>query len=181
MTTSPLVEKFGRRVRARRLAHNWSQAALAGRVGVSQAAISYWETGERWPGLDELLALVLALDIDICELLPALDAPDPEPGPYDMPLELVAMVHAVAQRHARETEDVRLNGAVDAAMAAGFRLGVAHGLSEAAALINDLPAATTNAEAARVCREQHKQWHAVVVNALDRDLSARPDAAVTPV
>lgn len=47
-----------------------SQGELARRVGVSQAAVSTWESGTRQPGVDELYAVAQALDIEVFDLLP---------------------------------------------------------------------------------------------------------------
>ena len=41
--------------------HGISQAELANRLGVTQTAVSYWETGRRQPGLDDVERWAAAL------------------------------------------------------------------------------------------------------------------------
>jgi len=47
-----------------------SQAQLAKRLNVSQAAVSSWESGTREPGLDDLYAIASELNIEVYDLLP---------------------------------------------------------------------------------------------------------------
>jgi Zn-dependent peptidase ImmA (M78 family)/transcriptional regulator with XRE-family HTH domain len=47
-----------------------SQADLAHRLGISQAAISNWESGSRQPNLDDLYPLAHELGVDVPDLLP---------------------------------------------------------------------------------------------------------------
>lgn len=52
----------GRRIAARRELADLSQRALAEIMGVSQAAISSWERGERVPRWEQLRELAAAID-----------------------------------------------------------------------------------------------------------------------
>lgn len=54
---------LGERLKLARKAAGLSQRELAGRVGVSAMAISYYERGENWPSSDVLLRLSEALDV----------------------------------------------------------------------------------------------------------------------
>ncbi len=58
-----------KRLRARRVERGWSQAELAGRIGVAQSLVSTWESGAKRPGLDQLRRLAAALDVPILFLL----------------------------------------------------------------------------------------------------------------
>ncbi len=48
----------------------FTQAELATRMGRTQTAISYWESGKRLPGLDDLIDLSVAVGQDVSYLLP---------------------------------------------------------------------------------------------------------------
>lgn len=58
-------------IRRRREERQWSQAELAERLGRTQTAVSYWEAGKRTPGLNDLLDLARAFDVDVDALLRA--------------------------------------------------------------------------------------------------------------
>lgn len=58
------------RLRAAREDADLSQKELALRIGVSQAAVSTWESGTRQPGVDDIYALAEALAVDVYDLLP---------------------------------------------------------------------------------------------------------------
>lgn len=58
------------RLRTAREEADLSQKELAQRLGVSQAAVSTWESGTRQPGVDDIYALAEALDVDVYDLLP---------------------------------------------------------------------------------------------------------------
>src|SRR4051794_19070235 len=66
---SPVGDLGSRLLDARRRA-GLSQAELARRARVSQAAVSNWESGRRTPDLDDLFSLAAALDVDVAALLP---------------------------------------------------------------------------------------------------------------
>lgn len=57
-------------IKAGRQQMKWSQTDLAEHLGRTQTAISYWESGQRTPGLDDLLELSEALQKDIAFFLP---------------------------------------------------------------------------------------------------------------
>lgn len=44
-----LRRKQGDRIRSHRKLHQWSQSDLAGRIGVTKAAVSEWENGKSAP------------------------------------------------------------------------------------------------------------------------------------
>lgn len=67
----------GRRIRALREACGWSQVELAAKLGRTQTAISYWENGEREPGLADLVALAAAFTVHPGALLGSEDGPEP--------------------------------------------------------------------------------------------------------
>lgn len=46
-----------------------TQTALAEKVGVSQQAVSFWETGERYPRTADLPRLASVLGVTVDELL----------------------------------------------------------------------------------------------------------------
>lgn len=50
-------------IRAGRVAKGWTQNELAETIGLSQSAISRYESGEREPRLDDLFALTQTLGI----------------------------------------------------------------------------------------------------------------------
>lgn len=164
------AEAVGRRIRALRETLGLSQTALGTRMGHSQAAVSNWENGTRSPDVVQLVRLAEALEVAVADLFPTTQAPAAIAGPFDVPLEVVPLVHTLAQHRALGQEDVRLNAAVDAAMTMGFRLGVAHGLREAASLIDELPGSATTPEIARHIREQHADWQARLLDQLGYDL-----------
>ena len=60
---------FGMRLRERRLACGLTMAQLAERIGVSQPAISQWESGRDRPGRESLQKLATALGVPADELL----------------------------------------------------------------------------------------------------------------
>ncbi len=58
------------RLRTLRIEAGLSQADLAHRLGISQAAISNWESGSRQPNLDDLYPLAHELGVEVVDLLP---------------------------------------------------------------------------------------------------------------
>lgn len=57
-------------MRQAREAKGWSQADLAAELGKTQTAISYWESGKRTPGLDDLIDLAENLDLPMEAFFP---------------------------------------------------------------------------------------------------------------
>lgn len=66
-TTTAWVAQAIRRVREER---GWSQTELARRLERTQTSVSYWESGKRTPGLDELLELSDVLDVGVSAFIP---------------------------------------------------------------------------------------------------------------
>lgn len=64
-----LAEVLRERIRAERQSRGWTQADLAAHLDVSQTAVSYWETGARDPGLDDVDHIARAFGIDSVRLL----------------------------------------------------------------------------------------------------------------
>jgi transcriptional regulator with XRE-family HTH domain len=58
-------------IKSGRQERGWSQTDLAEQLGRTQTAISYWESGKRVPGLDDLLDLSSALQKDVSFFLPS--------------------------------------------------------------------------------------------------------------
>jgi Zn-dependent peptidase ImmA (M78 family)/DNA-binding XRE family transcriptional regulator len=61
---------ISRRIREIRERLGWTQARLAAELGVTQTAVSYWESGKRSPGVDELIELADATGEELSSLLP---------------------------------------------------------------------------------------------------------------
>ena len=61
--------KTGTFIAALRRGKNMTQEDLAGAVGVTDKAVSRWETGRGFPDISLLPALAAALDITVNELL----------------------------------------------------------------------------------------------------------------
>jgi Zn-dependent peptidase ImmA (M78 family)/transcriptional regulator with XRE-family HTH domain len=88
--------RVGERIRAAREALEWSQGELARRVGRTQTAISYWESGSRALAIDDLINLARVLSVPTAELLPEAPAKSATP----------TLLRAVAERvDARELAD----------------------------------------------------------------------------
>ena len=62
---------MGRRIRAAREARDLTQADLATALGRTPTSVSYWEGGQRSPGLDDLVDIARVLGIDPATLLPS--------------------------------------------------------------------------------------------------------------
>lgn len=61
----------GHRIRSAREGRGWTQAELAIALGRTPTSISYWESGQRSPGLEEIVELAEALGIGASSLLPS--------------------------------------------------------------------------------------------------------------
>jgi len=61
---------ISQRIREVREEAGLTQAELAIRMGRTQTAVSYWESGKRLPGLDDLIDLSVAVGKDVLYLLP---------------------------------------------------------------------------------------------------------------
>ncbi|MGI8998814.1 MAG: ImmA/IrrE family metallo-endopeptidase [Candidatus Limnocylindria bacterium] len=97
-----------RQVRAAREQRGWSQRELAVRLGRTQTAVSYWESGKRKPDIDDLLDLADALDEDVSYFLP------PERQRQPIRAILRATAERLASTDLRETLE-RLVDEADAA------------------------------------------------------------------
>lgn len=73
------AKDFTVRLRQLREAAGYSQSDLGKRVGVSQAAIWHWETGDRDPSIEQLYKLAEALEVDVKELFSPPSAKPPAP------------------------------------------------------------------------------------------------------
>ncbi len=73
MGAAPLVRKFGRIVRRRRLATGVSQEALADRAGLHRTYISLLERGLRNPSLTVVSKLARALGTSMTSLVAELE------------------------------------------------------------------------------------------------------------
>lgn len=74
---------LGYRLLCARYRRNMTQAGLARAVGVSQTAVSYWESGHRTLTVEQLVALAAALHTTASELvegLEGLEQPQAAPG-----------------------------------------------------------------------------------------------------
>jgi transcriptional regulator with XRE-family HTH domain len=61
-TAARINAHVARRLREARAGANLNQTALADHLGLTQAAVSLWESGQRKVGIAELVALAAALD-----------------------------------------------------------------------------------------------------------------------
>lgn len=52
---------FGERLRHKRVKKDWSQKKLADKAGLNFVVVSFYETGERLPGVKNIVKLCLAL------------------------------------------------------------------------------------------------------------------------
>ena len=102
----------GLRLRELRLQRGLTMAELASRIGVSQPAISQWETGREKPGRDSLARLAGALGVSTEELstAPATASPGTEPvvSIQSMPVDVPVFGTAVGG----EQGDFSFNGEV---------------------------------------------------------------------
>lgn len=95
----------GQRIRAGREALGWTQSDLADRLGCTQTAVSYWESGRRGLSLDDLVDVARVLGVPAAELLPDRHGRPPLP----------ALLRAVAdQVDARQLADKLENFALQA-------------------------------------------------------------------
>lgn len=60
---------IGKSIKVNRIAQNYTQKQLAQKVGVTHAAISYWENGVNIPNVKDCWLLADALGITIDELV----------------------------------------------------------------------------------------------------------------
>ena len=60
---------IGKSIKVHRIAQNYTQKQLAQKIGVTHAAISYWENGVNIPNVKDCWLLADALEITIDELV----------------------------------------------------------------------------------------------------------------
>lgn len=60
---------IGKSIKVNRIAQNYTQKQLAQKIGVTHAAISYWENGVNIPNVKDCWLLAGALGITIDELV----------------------------------------------------------------------------------------------------------------
>lgn len=60
---------IGKSIKVNRIAQNYTQKQLAQKIGVTHAAISYWENGVNIPNVKDCWSLADALEITIDELV----------------------------------------------------------------------------------------------------------------
>jgi transcriptional regulator with XRE-family HTH domain len=65
-----VLQALGAKIRAAREAAGVTQNHLAGELGVTQTAVSYWEAGKRDPGVIDLLRIAEELKVPAAALLP---------------------------------------------------------------------------------------------------------------
>jgi Zn-dependent peptidase ImmA (M78 family)/DNA-binding XRE family transcriptional regulator len=68
---SPASAAVGRRIRDAREQRGWTQAELAAHLSRTPTSVSYWESGQRSPGLEEIVELADVLAIRASSLLPS--------------------------------------------------------------------------------------------------------------
>jgi transcriptional regulator with XRE-family HTH domain len=100
------MNEVGALIRAARKAAREEQASVAARIGVTQAGVSRWESGERDPGVTGLIRIAEALGVPASSLLPAAHRPAAEAGPH--------------------AEIARLRGELSKVRAIAFRPGMSH-------------------------------------------------------
>jgi transcriptional regulator with XRE-family HTH domain len=76
--TATAAEELGRRVRERRLKRGMSQVALAKACGIHDTYLSSIEGGRRNVGLDILIRLSWALEVDPGTLVRGIGRPPPD-------------------------------------------------------------------------------------------------------
>lgn len=65
-----LRQTWGLNVKAIRKAQGLTQSALAEKIGVTRAAVSFWESGDRLPLDRQKLAIAKALGVPVATLFP---------------------------------------------------------------------------------------------------------------
>jgi transcriptional regulator with XRE-family HTH domain len=70
VTADDRLVQVGKLIEAARQRAQMTQAMLAGQIGITQAAVSRWEAGERDPGIAGLLLIAEAVCVPASSLLP---------------------------------------------------------------------------------------------------------------
>ena len=82
---------FGRFLAETRRAQDLTQAELAGRIGVTDKAVSRWERGVGLPDLATLEPLAAALEVNLAELMTARRQPRPLPEAEEAAAQTLAL------------------------------------------------------------------------------------------
>jgi len=82
-----------------------SQGQLADKIGVTQAALSRWETGERYPGKTNLRALADALDVRPADLIDDIVDVDLRPELVEVEVVLASTLRKLGYRSFRVLAD----------------------------------------------------------------------------
>lgn len=67
---SPSAVRLGRRIRIERERNGLTQADVAAALGKTATAVSYWESGQRSPGIDDLTQLARLFSVGVAAFLP---------------------------------------------------------------------------------------------------------------
>lgn len=67
----PSAARVGRRIRTERERSGLTQADVAAALGKTATAVSYWESGQRSPGIDDLTQLARLFGVAVTALLPS--------------------------------------------------------------------------------------------------------------
>lgn len=91
------LKGFGARLRAAREAKQWTQQALATRLGVTRALISFWEAEKNYPEAERLFRLVQLLQIDAHYLLTGVRRAEPS-------LEIIELAERLVRARATDCQ-----------------------------------------------------------------------------
>ena len=99
---------FGRFLAETRRARNMTQAELAGRVGVTDKAVSRWERGVGFPDINTLEPLAAALGLTVPELLRSRREETPQPLSDRDVTELLQSAVTMARENQRQDRTATL-------------------------------------------------------------------------
>ena len=96
-----LAAAIGDRIRQLREAKGWKQSDLAARVGVSRAAIGYYETGTRTPPYATLIRIAEVFGVSTDYILRGIDLKPlrVEDMPEDQRIALQTIIAAMQQKN----------------------------------------------------------------------------------
>jgi transcriptional regulator with XRE-family HTH domain len=81
------------RLRAIRQRRGFTLAQLADRLGVTEGAVSHWETRRRLPSIEQVERIAMALEVDVAELV----AGDPAFATSDQELAALALFRKIPE------------------------------------------------------------------------------------
>ena len=99
---------FGRFLAETRRAENMTQAELAGRIGVTDKAVSRWERGVGFPDINTLEPLAAALDLTVPELMRSRRDEAPQPLSDRDVTELLQSAVTMARENQRQDRTATL-------------------------------------------------------------------------